>query len=208
MSNRRSGRLPHRAAHWSTDQQTQRTEMSRGPVLLHGSPVTAPLSPRRRRLRIAVVSLSVMLGLGMAVATFVYGKSRPAQYRPDEQTSDITSSLARNLPTDAPKPRFTDVTASAGLSAFRNFVGDRTSQLPEDMGPGLAWGDFDNDGDDDLLLVSAGGPLDARPEKLAPCVLYENLGNGTFREVAGFPDLRIHGMGAAWGDYDGDGFLD
>jgi hypothetical protein len=100
------------------------------------------------------------------------------------------------------------VTQSAGLAAFRAFAGDRTSQLPEDMGPGAAWGDFDNDGDDDLFLVSAGGPLNVPSEKLLPCELYENLGNGAFRKVVKFPDVRIHGMGAAWGDYDGDGYLD
>ncbi len=47
-----------------------------------------------------------------------------------------------------------------------------------------------------------------RSEQLTPCALYENLGNGTFRRVEAFPDLRIHGMSAAWGDYDGDGWMD
>jgi len=76
------------------------------------------------------------------------------------------------------------------------------------MGAGLAWGDFDRDGDDDLFLVAAGGALTADPSEWAPCILYENLGDGTFALVTGFPDLRIVGMGAAWGDADGDGWLD
>jgi len=76
------------------------------------------------------------------------------------------------------------------------------------MGPGVAWGDFNNDGYDDLFLVSAGGALNLPAEKLLPSELYENLGNGTFRKVEGFPETRIHGMAAAWGDYDGDGYLD
>jgi hypothetical protein len=166
------------------------------------------LSPRRRRLRVTAAILALAFLAGAAAGLTLYLKSRPRQYRPDETSEDITSSLARSLPPDAPKPKFTDVTREAGLADFRNFAGDRTSQLPEDMGPGLAWGDFNNDGLDDLLVVSAGGALNLPEDQLLPCALYENLGNGKFRKVEGFPELRIHGMAAAWGDYDGDGYLD
>lgn len=166
------------------------------------------LSPRRRRLRWTLGILCLAVIGGTAIGVVIYLKTRPAQYRPDEQSADITSDLARHLPPDAPKPRFTDVTSAAGLGGFRNFTGSRTAEMPEDIGPGLAWGDFDNDGDDDLFLVSAGGALNLPENQLQPCALFENLGNGTFRRVSTFPDLRIHGNGAAWGDYDGDGFLD
>lgn len=167
-----------------------------------------PLSPRKRRLRRTVLSLCALAAVGGVLGVIVWLKSRPVQYRPDERSEDITSSLARALPPEAPRPTLTDVTRAAGLAEFRNFAGDRTSQLPEDMGPGLAWGDFDNDGDDELLLVSAGGALNLPPEQLQPCALFENLGHGTFRKVEAFPELRLRGLGAAWGDYDGDGFLD
>lgn len=166
------------------------------------------ISPRHRRLRLTLSVLSALALLGAGVGTFSYFKSRPAQYRPDEQNADITSNLARDLPPEAPRPRFTDVTRPAGLGEFRNFTGARTAEMPEDIGPGLAWGDFDNDGDEDLFLVSVGGALNVPASQLQPCALFENLGDGTFRRVAAFPDLRIHGNGAAWGDYDGDGFLD
>lgn len=170
--------------------------------------MSAGLSPRRRRLRVTVAALSVSALMGVGLGALIYFKTRPAQYRPDEQSADITSDLARDLPPETPKPRFTDVTRAAGLDAFRNFTGTRTAEMPEDMGPGLAWGDFDNDGDDDLFLVSAGGALNIPENELQPCVLFENLGDGTFRRVTTFPETPIHGMGAAWGDYDGDGFLD
>ena len=170
--------------------------------------MSAGLSPRRRRLRVTVAALSVSALMGVGLGALIYFKTRPAQYRPDEQSADITSDLARDLPPETPKPRFTDVTRAAGLGAFRNFTGTRTAEMPEDMGPGLAWGDFDNDGDDDLFLVSAGGALNIPENELQPCVLFENLGDGTFRRVTTFPETPIHGMGAAWGDYDGDGFLD
>ncbi len=170
--------------------------------------MNAPLSPRRRRLRLTFAALASLVLAGGAIGVAVYLKSRPAQYRPDEQNADITSELARNLPPDAPRPRFTDVTRAAGLGSFRNFAGERSSEMPEDIGPGLAWGDFDNDGDDDLFLVSVGGTMGLPESRLLPCALYENMGDGTFRPFAGFPETRLRGTGAAWGDYDGDGFLD
>ncbi len=171
--------------------------------------MSAPtLSPRRRRLRLTVAGLVLLAVVGTGLGVFIHRRVRPAPYRPDEAASDITRSLARNLPADAPRPALVDVTRAAGLGGFTNFVGTRTSQMPEDVGCGAAWGDFDNDGDDDLFLVSAGGALPLPAEQLAPCRLYENRGDGTFRPVTEFPETRIHGMGAAWGDYDGDGYLD
>lgn len=170
--------------------------------------MTGPLSPRRRRLRWTVGLLGAAVALGIAGGVLWHQQSRPTQYRPDEPLEDITRALAKHLPPEAPRPRFTEVTREAGLAEFRNFAGQRTSQLPEDMGPGLAWGDFDNDGDDDLFLVSQGGGLDVPESELQPCALFENLGDGTFRRVTGFPEPRIRGLGAAWGDADGDGFLD
>lgn len=170
--------------------------------------MSAPLSPRRQRLRVVVAVLSVVAMFGAAACVLIYFKTRPSQYRPDERSADITSDLARNLAPETPKPHFTDVTRTVGLGEFRNFTGARTGEMPEDIGPGLTWADFDNDGDDDLFLVNAGGAMNVPENQLQPCALFENLGDGTFRRVATFPETRIHGNGAAWADYDGDGFLD
>jgi len=167
-----------------------------------------PRGRRRRRLRATLLVLGTVALVGTIGGALLHHVLRPATYKPGEASEEITRKLSRPLPGDAPDPLFSDVTATAGLAAFRSFVGDRSSQLPEDMGAGLAWGDFDRDGDDDLFLVAAGGALTADPSEWAPCILYENLGDGTFALVTGFPDLRIVGMGAAWGDADGDGWLD
>lgn len=166
------------------------------------------LSPRRRRLRVTLIALAGLAVFSLVAGLIIYLISRPEPYRPGEASADVTSELSRHLPADAPEPKFTDVTREAGLADFRNFPGSRTSQLPEDMGPGVAFGDFDNDGDDDVFLVSGGGALNLPSDRLLPCELYENLGNGAFRRFAGFPVTRIRGLGAAWGDYDGDGWLD
>jgi tetratricopeptide (TPR) repeat protein len=144
----------------------------------------------------------------LLVGMVIFRLTRPDVRRPGEKLDDITERLSRGLPEDAPTPVFTDVTEEAGLGAFVSFVGQRSSQLPEDMGSGMAWGDYDRDGDEDVFLVSAGGALTLQPEQWAPSRLYENLGDGTFRQSEAFPELRISGMAAAWGDYDDDGWLD
>ena len=195
-------------------------------------------SRRLRRVTWTASTLVVLALIGALVSWRIRKENAPEEYTPGEASKDITSALStpvaqatpvtlktvknavssrvvdrlvdpgRNLPPGAPEPRFTDVTNAAGLASFRQFQGPRTSQLPEDMGSGVAWGDFDNDGLDDLFVVSSGGSLDLPASQLAPSVLYHNLGDGRFEKVQDFPDLRIHGMGAAWGDYNNDGWLD
>ncbi len=191
-----------------------------------------------RRVAWTLCSLAVLLLIVCVVTWRIHKDHAPEEYTPGEASNDITSALSeralkpvtpqvqavrhtistravdpllnpgRSLPAGAPEPRFTDVTKAAGLGGFEQFHGSRTSQLPEDMGSGVAWGDFDNDGLDDLFVVSGGGNLDLPESQLAPSVLYRNLGDGRFEKVKDFPDLRIRGMGAAWGDYNNDGWLD
>lgn len=94
----------------------------------------------------------------------------------------------------------------AGDRLFRNMRGVRlsdvsTESLPHDhgYGQGLAVGDFDGDGFDDVLITNVG-----------PDVLLKNLGDGTFADVtaeAGIGDPRW-GTSAAWYDLDADGDLD
>ncbi len=64
-----------------------------------------------------------------------------------------------------------------------------------------SWGDYDGDGDPDLIVANAGPDYNC---------LYRNLGDGTFEKVTGDPVVTTlsHSDGAAWGDYDNDGDLD
>lgn len=65
--------------------------------------------------------------------------------------------------------------------------------------------DYDNDADVDLYVAN-----DSTPNRL-----YRNLGNGTFEEIGTWAGVAYDGdgslqgsMGAGFGDYDGDGWLD
>lgn len=174
-------------------------------------------SRRLQRVRLALRWSLLAVAAGVAGWLILGMLSREEQYRAGEEVEGIT----RELEADASSRRtkaapaagktgihFEDVTRESGLSGFVSFAGNRTSQLPEDMGGGAAWGDFDNDGDDDLFVTSAGGPLDAAEKDLAPSRLYRNEGKGRFVAHDGFPELRLRGMGAAWADFDNDGWLD
>ena len=105
---------------------------------------------------------------------------------------------------------FTDVTEAVGIN-FVHSSGKRSSLLPEDVGSGAAFADYNNDGYIDLYVVNNPGPLDAEITDISPGnVLYRNNGDGTFTDVteeAGVGD-RGYGMGCVFGDYDNDGDLD
>ncbi len=105
---------------------------------------------------------------------------------------------------------FKDVTEAANID-FVHSAGKRSSLLPEDVGSGAAFADYNNDGHIDLYVVNNPGPLDAEITEASPGnVLYRNNGDGTFTDVtaeAGVGD-RGYGMGCVFGDYDNDGDLD
>jgi hypothetical protein len=131
----------------------------------------------------------------------------------DERFQGSTAEDAHAVPLDYPRVKFTDVTQEAGIR-FEHFHGVRSTQLPEDMGSGAAWGDYDNDGYPDLYIVDVAGPLTASPEELAHSRggnrLYHNNGDGTFTDVTKKAGVGFKGVGmaAAWADYDNDGRLD
>ncbi len=101
--------------------------------------------------------------------------------------------------------RFTDVTAQAGIRFTHNSGRAGKKWLPETMGSGCAFFDFDGDGWPDILLVNS-KDWTPRGRRSLPA-LYRNNRNGTFTDVtkgSGL-DVEMYGLGVAIGDYDNDG---
>ena len=99
---------------------------------------------------------------------------------------------------------------STGIN-FTHSRGSRTSLLPEDMGSGAGFADYDSDGDLDLYIVNNPGPLGQQiTDMSATNVLYRNNGNGSFTDVTIETNVgdQGYGMGCIFGDYDNDGDLD
>jgi hypothetical protein len=108
-----------------------------------------------------------------------------------------------------PAVTFTDVTQAAGLR-FRHTNGAFGKKyLPETMGSGGAFLDYDGDGWQDILLVNSKGWPGQKGGR-ATSALYRNLKNGTFADVSAAAglDVEMYGMGVAAGDYDNDGRTD
>jgi hypothetical protein len=109
----------------------------------------------------------------------------------------------------APAVTFTDVTQAAGLK-FRHTNGAFGKKyLPETMGSGGAFLDYDGDGWQDILLVNSRGWPGQKAAR-ATSALYQNRKNGTFADVtaAAGLDVEMYGMGVTAADYDNDGRTD
>ena len=109
----------------------------------------------------------------------------------------------------APTVEFRNVTKQSGIRFAHNNGAYGKKYLPETMGPGVAFIDYDNDGWQDIFLVN-GTDWPGRPSKHSTPKLYHNNHDGTFTDVtrkAGL-DVELFGMGVAVGDYDNDGYDD
>jgi hypothetical protein len=110
---------------------------------------------------------------------------------------------------DTSSIQFRDVTQLAGIRFTHNNGAFGKKFLPETMGPGVAFIDYDNDGWPDIFLVN-GMDWPGYVQKHSTPKLYHNNHDGTFADVthkAGL-DIEMFGMGVAVGDYDNDGYDD
>jgi hypothetical protein len=129
------------------------------------------------------------------------------------QTSEVAATPS---PTPSPTParpsgpiEFADVTAQAGIRFKHNSGAFGKKYLPETIGAGCAFLDYDNDGWQDILLVNSMDWPESRKRK-SFLALYHNNKDGTFTDVTGPAGLAIqmYGIGVAVADYDNDGHDD
>lgn len=105
--------------------------------------------------------------------------------------------------------RFVDVTSRAGIDFRHNSGAYGGKLLPETLGSGCAFLDYDADGWQDFLLVN-GMDWPGHKRGLSTLRLYRNNRNGTFSDVTRSAGLEVemYGMGVAVADYNNDGFPD
>ena len=175
--------------------------------MTHSRHPAAPDGERRIRR-----ALWWSLGVALAVAGLVAASlqlRRAAPVEPEAAPAAVGPRPRGAAPSPPPLP-FADVTKAAGIDFAHETGAYGERLLPETMGGGVAFLDYDNDGDQDLLLVNS-APWPWRDgEPAAGSRLYRNRGDGAFDDVsaAAGVDVPLYGMGVAVGDYDGDGFMD
>ena len=171
-----------------------------------------PARPRKRRgnkrQRRVWQSVAAMAG-GLVLLTalgWLVAQARDTDRQ--DPTAGVTTMSAEEIPDDAPELRFQDVAEALGVEMMLG-PGRRRRTLPEDTGSGLAWADYDGDGDFDLYLVNFAGGGESSPDE-ASNRLFRNDG-ARFVDVtqrAGVGDAAGFGMGATFADFDADGDQD
>lgn len=157
-----------------------------------------------------------MFPVFVALALLIPGCNRHSPKSHEASTGPSTTAAHSTASPQPPAPRrpsgpitFTDITAQAGIHFIHNSGAFGKKYLPETMGSGVCFIDYDNDGWQDILFVNSMDWPGHKKHKSYPA-LYHNNHDGTFTDVtrqAGL-DVEMYGMGCAVGDYDNDGYDD
>jgi hypothetical protein len=162
----------------------------------------------RRALRRSLLTLVLLA----AIVALGYWLSRPPQDStpPPEAQVQAPAALPATRSHQPPAVRFTNISDAAGIDFVHvnGAYGERL--MPETIGGGAAFFDYDNDGDQDLFLVNFRHWPDHPGDSTPTQALYRNDGSGRFEDVTEASGLAIeaYGMGVAVGDYDADGWSD
>jgi enediyne biosynthesis protein E4 len=147
----------------------------------------------------------ILLGLSLASC------KQPTQVAPATPTTETSAATASPSPSPTlPRPsgpiEFTDITSEAGIRFKHNSGAFGKKYLPETIGAGGAFIDYDNDGWQDILFInSMDWPENKKRKSFS--ALYHNNKDGTFTDVTAQAGLAVemYGIGVAVADYDNDG---
>lgn len=138
------------------------------------------------------------------------GCKQPAPPAPVTTTPELVAVASPSPSPTPPRPtgpiEFTDITAQAGIRFKHNSGAFGKKYLPETIGSGGAFLDYDNDGWQDVILINSMDWPENKKRKSFPA-LYRNNKDGTFTDVTHQVGLgaEMYGVGVAVADYDNDG---
>jgi hypothetical protein len=166
----------------------------------------------RKVFIIWVLSLSLALPL-VGCASPPANDNTPGATNSKTNSEQVATQAEAPAPTQAPRYsgpiEFVDVTAQAGVRFKHNSGAFGKKYMPETVGSGCAFLDYDNDGWQDILLVNSMNWPEHKGAKTFSA-LYHNNKNGTFTDVTKEAGLAVemYGIGCAVADYDNDGLID
>ena len=153
--------------------------------------------------------LTTLIGLCLL---FLISSCRPSATETPQaqQPAEVAAAASPSPSPTPPRPsgaiEFTDVTAEAGMRFKHNSGAFGKKYLPETIGAGGAFIDYDNDGWQDILLINSMDWPENKKHRSFPA-LYHNNKDGTFTDVTAQAGLAVemYGIGVAVADYDNDG---
>src|SRR6266480_542230 len=150
----------------------------------------------------AVLSAVLMIPAGIAQLLSPFAQTATKQLK--KPPAKAARGTARSY------PELVDITASTGIQ-FEHFSSPEQKFIVESMSGGVALIDYDRDGWPDIYFTNAQSVDMALHGRKARSALYRNNHDGTFTDVtksAGLQGDSQWATGAAFGDYDGDGWAD
>ncbi len=172
-----------------------------------------PTAPPSSLLKLGCIPVAVALALlnGCSPSPSVQNPKNKERIAPAYSVDPAPPPPTTPPIQSTPKDRFQDVTQQSGITFVHQHCDTKISNILQSNGSGLAILDYNLDGWMDVYFVNA-GPLDTVTHHEPgtprwPNQLYQNLGDGTFRDVTQEAGVQGHGYGTAAvaADFDNDG---